>query len=198
MRARLDAANGTHANQVLWTVPLASAPLFGAPVPGGVLPPGSAGAVDPPEAVQAFLAMDQWLSRIEADHSTRSPSAKVLADKPAGLVDQCEITPGSWTTDTSTCNLVYPHYANPRIASGAPLANNVMQCQLRTMVRSDYSVTFSDAQWATLQKTFPTGVCDWSKPSVGEQAAKTWMTFTTGPGGTPLPAPPTSTPVPAA
>ena len=27
-------------------------------------------------------------------------------------------------------------------------------------------------QWATLQSTFPTGVCDWSKPGVGEQGTR--------------------------
>ena len=70
MRARLDAANGTHANQVIWTglVPLAGDSTF---------------------ASRAFLAMDEWLAAIEADRSKTPLRRKVIRHKPPGLTDAC-------------------------------------------------------------------------------------------------------------
>jgi hypothetical protein len=35
-------------------------------------------------------------------------------------------------------------------------------------------------------------VCDWSRPGVGQQPARPWATYADGPGGHPLPPPPTS------
>jgi len=42
-------------------------------------------------------------------------------------------------------------------------------CQLKPLQRSDYyPVQFSEEQWAALQRTWPTGVCDFSKPGVSQ------------------------------
>ncbi|MBE0624689.1 MAG: hypothetical protein IH606_07755, partial [Burkholderiales bacterium] len=46
---------------------------------------------------------------------------------------------------------------------------------------------FTGAQLARLQLTFPDGVCDWSKPGVGQQEAISPLSFVAGPGGRPLP-----------
>ena len=51
------------------------------------------------------------------------------------------------------------------------------------MRTSYYPVTFTDAQWATMRKTFPTGVCDWSKPGVDQQATIPWQTYQRGVNG---------------
>ena len=51
---------------------------------------------------------------------------------------------------------------------------------------------FTPAQLARLQAAFPDGVCDWSKPGVGQQAAVSPLTFVDGPGGVPLPPAPVS------
>ena len=51
---------------------------------------------------------------------------------------------------------------------------------------------FSSTQLARLQATFPDGVCDWSLPGVGQQAAVSPLTFVDGPGGAPLPPAPVS------
>jgi hypothetical protein len=40
---------------------------------------------------------------------------------------------------------------------------------------------------------FPDGVCDWSKPGVGQVAAVPWLSFAKGPGGIKLSTPPTYT-----
>ena len=55
-------------------------------------------------------------------------------------------------------------------------------------------VGFTVAQWARLEAAFATGVCDFSKPSVGQVAPKPWQTFADGPGGHPLGDPPVSKP----
>ena len=65
---------------------------------------------------------------------------------------------------------------------------------LKPLARGDYAVTFTDDQWATLQATFPTGVCDFSKPGIGFQPNVPWLDYTNGAGGTPLHAAPTSKP----
>ena len=59
-----------------------------------------------------------------------------------------------------------------------------------------HGVTFTDAQLAALRQAFSGGVCDYSKPGVGQQASKPWMTFAGGPGGRPLGEPPQSVPLP--
>ena len=48
-------------------------------------------------------------------------------------------------------------------------------------------MTFTDAQWARLQSTFASGVCDYSKRGVAQRKPKSsWLTFADGPGGRPL------------
>jgi hypothetical protein len=43
------------------------------------------------------------------------------------------------------------------------------------------------------QSTFPTGVCDWSRPGVGQQTpVGSWLTYADGPGGRALALAPTS------
>jgi hypothetical protein len=78
---------------------------------------------------------------------------------------------------------LYPYWADPRIAAGGPLADNVIKCQLKPLDPNDYKVQFAPAQWARLQKAFPDGVCDYSKPAVGQRPSIPWMSFAGGPGG---------------
>jgi hypothetical protein len=48
-----------------------------------------------------------------------------------------------------------------------------------------------------MRKTFPNGVCDYSKPGVGQQPSVPWQTYAYGPGGRALGPAPVSTPLPA-
>ena len=43
-----------------------------------------------------------------------------------------------------------------------------MKCQLKPINFSDYKVAFTDAQKTRMRAVFPTGVCDFSKPGVGQ------------------------------
>jgi hypothetical protein len=176
MRAKLDRDNGHHANQIIWTFP---------PSPS-ILPP-------PAIALQSLLLMDRWLAAIETDRSHKPLSAKVIAHKPAAAVDACWIN-GTQVTDPTRCAATFPPHADARIAAGSPLTDDVLQCRLDRPKRTDYRVTFTDAEWAALRSAFPSGVCDWRKPGADQRPSTAWMTFAGGPGGRPLGDPPSSRP----
>lgn len=53
-------------------------------------------------------------------------------------------------------------------------------------------MTLTDAQWATLQATFPKGVCNYDVPGNGQQATQLWQSYLAADGsvvsgGAPLP-----------
>ena len=84
---------------------------------------------------------------------------------------------------------------SPRQIAGGPRAEDVLKCQLKPLARTDYAAgTFSDGQWTRLQAAFSTGVCDWSKAGVGQQAAVSPLSFAGGAGGVVMPAAPVSVP----
>jgi hypothetical protein len=165
MRARLERANGDHDNQIIWDSFTAS---------GFV--------IDPALEAQAFDLMDRWLSAIEADSSDQPLADKVVYDKPADAVDRCTVT---GTGIAGPC--VIPQSGSPRLGAGEPLTDDTAKCQLKAMNRTEYFPNlFTDAQWSQLQQAFPTGVCDYTKAGVNQQATLPWMTYMNGPGGQPL------------
>lgn len=183
LRARLDAANGTHANHVMWR--------FGP----GLLPFGAGAKL----FLESFVTMDKWLSNIETDTSHKSLPKKVIADKPPEGFDFCylssDATFSTKVTDFAVCdqdpNLAV--FASPRQVAGGPLAEDVMKCQLKPLNINDYPPgTFTGAQWARLEAAFPDGVCNWKRRGVEQQPAVTYLTYEDGPGGKRLPRPPQS------
>lgn len=131
---------------------------------------------------------------------------QVVAAKPADAVDFCFLLADTnFTTkvfDMSVCDADSSQAdglgrlskrASPRQVAGGPLAENILKCQLKPLNFADYApVTFSTGQVARLQATFPGGVCEWSKPGVGQQDTVSPLTFAAGPGGRPLPPAPVS------
>src|SRR3954470_5889808 len=187
-RARLDKANGTHANQIIWTWPAAE-PILGVAPPSDIV-------------LRSFLLMDSWLSRIEADRSSAPLAEKVIRDKPADATDKCFVGPGSAAiaqpggtpmtevSDPAECKMLYPSYLDTRTAADAPMTDDIIQCRLKPLNLKDYNATFTDAAVAQLRSAFPDGVCDYSKPGLGQQPSEPWQTFADGPGGRALgPAP---------
>ena len=157
IRDRLDRAQGNHRNEVLWFGP---APLIGSPT----------------WPTEALLSMDRWLAAVERDHSHASRARKVADDKPADLQDRC-------TADVCK-QYVATRYGTPRSAAGGDEFNDVVKCRLKPLDRNAYAgITFTDDEWAQLQKAFPTGVCDWSKPGVGQQRNLAWLTYQNAGGG---------------
>ncbi len=157
LNARLDRMHGTHANHVLWQGPV---PLV-----------GSADFAN-----RMVLAMDRWVAAIQADKSKRAKAEKIIANKPEDITDHCEL-PGGASQPGTDCPAINRFYPSPTEVAGESRRNDILKCQLKPLRREDYTATFSDAQWAALEAVFPTGVCDFSKPGVGERATVPWMTY---------------------
>ena len=182
LRARLDAAGG-HGNHVLWRF-TGQPPVLTAPASSGL-------------TLASFLAMDKWLTTMRADTSGATLEQRIVADKPAEGFDFCYLsTDTAFATkiqDQAMCDadpLLVPH-SSPRQVAGGPVAENILKCQLKPFAAADYA-GLTDDQLARLAAVFPDGVCDWSKPGVGQAAAQSPRDFTGGPGGAAFPAAPVS------
>jgi len=183
IRDRIAAEAGNANNQALWRFART-----------GLTPPGTM-------SFDAFLGMDAWLTALKADTSGASIEAKVRSARPASTADFCilptDATQTVRTTNAATCD-ADPYLKpslSPRQVAGGPRAEDVLKCQLKPRLRTDFAAgTFSDTQWTRLQAVFGSGVCDWSKAGVGQQAAVSPLTFAAGPGGVPLPPAPVSVP----
>jgi hypothetical protein len=183
LRARLDAAGG-HGNHVLWRFP-------------GALTPSAASGL----TLASFLAMDKWLAALKADTGGLTLQQKVVADKPSDAFDFCYLSNDTnfqrKVTDQVQCDLdpgLRPH-SSPRQVAGGPVTEDILKCQLKPFNPDDYPRVQVDPDTTLidrLKNVFPDGVCDWSKPGVGQQQAVSPLDFTTGPGGMPLPAAPAS------
>ncbi len=156
-RARLKAATGGHRNQALWFEL-------------------GEDAQDPTVTAQAFNQLDDWLANVESDRTGRTLAAEVAADRPATAGDQCWLA-GLHILSWDQCRRMFAHGTDPRIAAGGPLQDNVMKCRLRRVTKSAYAATFSATQWEQLNAIFPSGVCDYSRPSVGASRSVTWHSF---------------------
>ncbi|GAA2067077.1 DUF6351 family protein [Streptomyces albiaxialis] len=164
-RARLDKANGTHANQVML-----------------VRERGRGFSL-----ARLVTGMDRWLTGIKGDESGDPPIEKIVRHRPEKLTDAC------WTrgekprkiaepqiagVGTTACNTLYPVWPSPRMVAGAGVANDVVVCRKRPVNRADYAVEFTDRQFDRLRRVFRDGVCDWSRPGAGQRGlAGTWQSF---------------------
>jgi hypothetical protein len=182
LRARLDAANGNHSNHVLWR--------YGT----GLIAPGPSGLT-----LQSFDTIDKWVAAIKADTTSATLEQKIASHRPVDAFDFCFLASDKTflnkLTDFGLCDgdPFLKKHTSPRQVAGGPLAENILKCQLRPIDRSDYDpFGITDAQLARLRAAFPDGVCDFSKPGVGQQPAVSPLDFSAGPGGTAMPAAPTS------
>ena len=129
-----------------------------------------------PVLADALTQMDRWLTALAADTSADPAIVRVRRAKPADLVDAC------WTREdapqkivepatygSGRCEELYPAHSVPRGVAGASVAADVIKCQLKPVSASDYTVALTAAEMARLKRIFPEGVCDWSKPGVGQQ-----------------------------
>jgi hypothetical protein len=151
---------------------------------------------------EALLAMDRWLAAVEKDHSSLPLARKIVLDRPADVHDRCELMPDAPPLSTDTIcppPLLQTRYGTPHTVAGGPDVDDINKCALKPLVRSQEPVSFSDDEWAQMQKIFPTGVCDWDAAGVGQQPTIPWQTYQDGVGnviygGTPLGPPPVSKP----
>jgi hypothetical protein len=172
-RDRLDRANGHHGNHVIR------------------LHFGSAGSA----TSLAFATMDSWLAAVESDTRWWVPlEHKIVNNKPADYNDACFNSATGPDVGFESPECLLKNTRSPHIVAGGPQAENVFKCRLKPTNFSDldYNGTIFDAaQQARLMAVFPDGVCDWSKPGVGQTHARP-TTFRNGPGGEPLPRAPAS------
>jgi hypothetical protein len=186
MRARLLAANGTDGNEVI----IENEPT---------------GAEIAAANTYELAEMDSWLTNIVNDHSARDAQQKVLDDRPASLSDGCFLSATDLVHQTLTdpssgpCAALYPVASNPRLVAGEGMSMTALKCNLEPLRFSDYPVTFTAAERQQLRQTFPSGVCDYSRPGVGfRQPIASWLSYgdqadrVTGP----IPLPPLSGPGP--
>jgi hypothetical protein len=168
IRARLERANGNAANQVIWTAG----------------PQGRASGTT--LAALSLDTMNEWLDNIAADPHPLTMD-KIVRNKPATAVDACFDASGNKIVEPATvdgpgqCNTLYPNHSQPRIVAGMPLTNDIKKCQLKRIDFRDYAVPFTAAQRAQLQSVFPKGVCDYTKPGVGQvKMIDTYLRFSMG------------------
>lgn len=157
IRARLIKANGNADNQVIV----------------GTLYP-----VD-----QLIEQMDRWLTTIGADATTISKAAKVVKNKPVDAVDACWTAAGVKIVETQTlsgsgqCNTLFPAGLSASLVAGAPIALDIIKCQLKPISAADYTAVLTAAQTVRLNLAFPQGVCDWTKPGVEQTKSTPWASF---------------------
>jgi Tannase-like family of unknown function (DUF6351) len=173
MRQRLLEANGNFNNQVML-------------VEDGSTTTGNGLFSDTsPVLSHALTQMDEWLTKFLADTTPAPIPVKINRSKPSDLIDACFTNKGTvkiaeqqvYQYDT-TCNQLYPSFSTPRMVAGEPLANDVLKCELRPVDLSLYKVRFTAAEAAQLKAIFPQGVCDYTKPGVGQQPPDgTWQMF---------------------
>lgn len=178
VRARLDREHGHHDNQLIWEGPI---PILG----------------DNDCAKNSFVAMDRWLTAIEADNSNAPLAQRVVSNKPADLADACYDGLGQKLTDGICGDLVVGVYGTPRTGAGDAISTDTNKCQLKPLNRNDdYGpIGLSDEEWTQLEALYPDGVCDFSKPGVSQQPTIPWQTYQDANGnviygGTAMPAAP--------
>jgi hypothetical protein len=171
-RARLTAANGSAANQVIMTFPLVSK------------------ATAASNGTFLWIAptlvpkMDQWLDALSVDKSEKSLIDKIAAARPADIADACWSDEGEKIVEkrsrnsSERCNQLYPLHGDPRIAAGEPFKEDILKCALKPIAPGDYVHPLTPDQLTRLKSIFPSGVCDYTAPGVGQGPLKgTWQKY---------------------
>src|SRR5678816_3120904 len=104
---------------------------------------------------------ENWMTAYKSDTSSDSARAKAIRAKPANGVDGCydKSTPAKFVAEPqtfssqpdTTCNTLWPSYSFSRREAGGPLAGNILKCQLKPVVASDYTVTFTPVSYTHLR-----------------------------------------------
>ena len=156
MRARIDQLSGTHDSQQIWT---------GVPLPS-----------------DALRAASDWATALQG-RTADERIATMASSRPATAVDGCHVPGGIGLGPASVvCDVAFAPKTSPRQVAGGPRSEDVIKCQLKPVDPADYATAPSTADLAELRSIFPDGVCDWSKPGVGEQQPNMqWVSVGDGP-----------------
>ncbi len=158
MDARLRAAHGSAANRVILT--------------------------NPPPSLDAVSLVDRWLDAIAADRNGGASAETIARNRPAELDSACWSSDGERHADDPSraasgyCGTMYAPSGDPRIAAGAPIAGDILKCQLKPVGADDYSRHLRPELLGRLRAIFPEGVCDYSRPGVGQEPlGGTWLSY---------------------
>lgn len=161
-RQRIRDARGNSDNQVIWFTD------------------GNDAGGEFDQTPEALTVMDDWLMNI-IEH----PEKGVAGNKPPEAVDTCfdsegyEIASGDHVWDgilddlpPGECTQEFPTYTTSRIVAGGPFRGSIFKCQLESVSQAVADGEYG--QWqpsaeeqVQLEKIFPDGVCDFSKPDDG-------------------------------
>jgi hypothetical protein len=174
IRERLRTADGADAgNLLIWTFPSA-----------GNLTQTLTGAVG--DTSTSIVLLDQWLSATAADGGAGTTAEKLARNRPDDAVDRCvlpsgeELSGASVYDGTNECTEAYPVAKDARRAAGAPLRDDVLKCQTQPVGDAEFTRSLTAAQREALQAIFPEGVCDWTRPGVGQvPLSGIWISFAT-------------------
>jgi hypothetical protein len=178
IREQLLRTNGRADNQVIWVLPHPQL------LPTTQQQLAMVGVLSNTFVLRLDL-MTRWLDDLTADPQPLTAD-KVALHKPADAVDSCWALDGQRVRETasyddpnSACNKLYSKTPAPRIVAGGPLADDVIKCQLKPVSEDDYApAVLTNAEKLRLVDIFPEGVCDWSKPGVGQAPLKgTWLSY---------------------
>ena len=138
---------------------------------------------------ERFDAMNQWLDAVEADDTTgRTLEEKVDDDRPAAVRDRCStheeleglLEKVEVNGEDKVCrsSLYKARFAIGRMVAGESITADNLECHSsRSRSRNTPGITFTEEEWKDLEATFPTGVCDFSKPGFGQQPTIPWQTY---------------------
>ncbi|HEX5496268.1 MAG TPA: DUF6351 family protein [Mycobacteriales bacterium] len=139
------------------------------------------------ESAFELSAMDRWLDALDADGSPAPLRVKIPRDRPADVGDGCFLPGGQRIveplslTGTGRCPAAFPVHSDTRMVAGAPVDMLPLKCRLTGLDFADYPVTFTADQRARLRAAFPSGVCDFSRPGVGQRRpAGIWLNYGDG------------------
>jgi hypothetical protein len=172
IRERLATAEGAQPeNVVIWTFPSR-----------GSLNETLSGAVGDTSA--AIEALDQWLTAARADAGSGTWSEKLARNRPEPAVDTCVLANGERLagdgvyTASNGCTAEYPVGSDARRVAGAPLRDDILKCQTVPLDASYFERSVTDEQLEQLRAVFPDGVCDWTRPGIGQvPLSGTWLAF---------------------
>jgi len=172
-RARLIAANGNADNQIIFVDSRYELPLL---YLNDNWNDPDARFVGPERELVAL--MDRWLDNIAADDFSGPLSERVVRNKPKNLIEGCRATDGERIVEpeghnpSGKCSQLYPPHGDPRLIAGAPSADDILKCALRPIDVHDYVHAMTPDQLRLLDAIFSQGVCDFSRPGVGQEIAR--------------------------
>ncbi|WP_051243557.1 DUF6351 family protein [Azohydromonas australica] len=128
------------------------------------------------QGLRALDVMDEWMANIRAH-----PERTVAQNRPARAVDSCFDArgrlmfagPDVWNgviddKPPGACTRAFPLFGTSRTVAGAPFEDDVFRCALKSVDTAVADGTYAPwkpdaAAVARLKRTFPQGVCDFSK-----------------------------------